>query len=66
MKKHPKNDYGICHKCGGKMSPGLAIVPTVISYIDDNWNYYTTNHYGGHCKIIKVSKCARCGRSETI
>ena len=66
MKKHPKNDYGICHKCGGKMYPGLAIVPTVISCIDDMWNYYTTNYYGGTGILVKVAKCEKCGRSETI
>ena len=66
MKKHQKNDYGKCHKCGGKMSQGIAIMPTVISCIDESWNYHTTNYYGGPGRIIKVAKCEKCGRSEPI
>ena len=66
MKKHPKNDYGKCHKCGGKMSPGLAIVPTVITFIDLGMRYDATNYHGGPGRLIKVAKCEKCGRSETI
>ena len=67
MKKHQKNDYGRCHKCGGKMVPGTAIVNSVISC--SPWrslNYDATSYYGGPGRIIKVLKCEECGRSEAI
>ena len=65
MKKHPKNDYGRCNKCDGKMSPGLAITSTVISCIDASMYYDVTNYHGGPGRLIKVAKCKKFGRSET-
>ena len=67
MKKPPKNDYGVCKKCGGKMVPGTAIVNSVISC--SPWRtmtYDATSCYGGYGRIIKVAKCEKCGMSETI
>jgi len=51
-----------CRRCGGRMSPGVAMGQTVVGEPDMGGDV-ATQSYGGPGRLIECRKCNRCGYS---
>lgn len=67
LKAYNKSMKQTCDRCGGKMSEGCALENQLVGYTDKHGDSGRATMWpADHPNMVKVMKCAGCGRSYKI